>query len=471
MIRGGAGDDSLTGNAGDDSFLVDGDEGVDQVSGGTGYDQIRGSEGDDWIRLKSINPASGIELIDGGEGLNYLTGDATANTLDLQSIELRGIARIDGLDGSDVIVGSAQNDLIQGGAGDDTLTGMGGDDVFLQSGTGSGFDQVQGGEGNDGVKGGSGDDSIGLRNFTGDNRVEWIDGDGGVNKVLGSYTPDTLDFRQTRLMAISEIDAGGGNDTVYGSGDADVIRGGTGADQLYGEGGDDIFPSASSQGDDRFYGGDGYDRIVGTDAGDTLGILGLTPESSIELIDGGAGWNQIYGHLTEADLFDFSSTELKSINTINGRGGDDVIRGSAQGNSLRGDVGNDQLSGRQGDDTYIFYPGHGQDVISDQGLASDNDRLIIYELTDPYGIWLEQVDGDLRLSLQATSDSILLQGQYSGAEARVESLWLNPGWTLTADKAAQLAEAMRAIPRNPAERTSEQQAQLKALIDQFWVHY
>ncbi|HLD68564.1 MAG TPA: hypothetical protein VJA19_21290, partial [Pseudomonas sp.] len=252
VIRGGADNDQLYGNDGDDNFLFEGDQGVDSVSGGEGVDRILGSPGDDWIRLKGIDAQMAVEFIDGGEGLNYLTGDAGDNSLDLRETTLSAIARIDGLEGADSIAGSQGSDVIQGGPGDDTLYGFGGDDLFVMLGSNAGFDLLSGGEDRDGLKGGAGDDVFGLQAFGGEYRVEWIDGDGGFNRILGGALDNTFDFRETRLIGINEIDLGAGDDSVFGSSEADVLVGGPGNDQLFGGAGNDSY---------RFGPGDGMDYV------------------------------------------------------------------------------------------------------------------------------------------------------------------------------------------------------------------
>ncbi len=47
--------------------------------------------------------------------------------------------------------------------------------------------------------------------------------------------------------------------------------------------------------------------------------------------------------------------------------GDDAIFGMLNSNTLDGGAGDDFLSGRQGDDTYVFGRGYGRDVILDNG--------------------------------------------------------------------------------------------------------
>ncbi|ANI12763.1 hypothetical protein A9C11_01665 [Pseudomonas citronellolis] len=469
VIRGGLGSDHLSGNGGDDDFLFDGDQGVDRISGGDGQDRILGGPGDDWIRLHSFSPASSIELIDGGEGRNVITGDPKAKaSLDFRETTLVNIERIEGHVGEDVIFGSQGADVILGSAGDDTLDGAGGNDVFLVQGSDAGFDLFIGGDGHDGIKGGPGDDVIGLRRFSNDARVEWIDGDGGFNRIRGTSGHDNFDFTETRLIGINEIDVGVGNDTVRGSPDSDVIVGGPGFDTLYGFDGDDTFlVSGADIGFDRIEGGKGFDRILGDEHDTVIGLQTMSPESSVELIDGGGGFNIVRGDPL-ANRLDFSATTLLNIARIEGGNGDDQILGSKGADVLVGGPGNDQLSGGPGDDTYRFSRGDGQDSVQDSGLLEDSDTLLLDIPSGPEQVWLKRLDNDLQVLLLGTTDQVLLLDVYGGGQNRVEQIVLANGQALPFAQAVSLERLMSAMPVNPAERTPEQREQLAAALRQAW---
>jgi Ca2+-binding RTX toxin-like protein len=101
------------------------------------------------------------------------------------------------------------------------------------------------------------------------------------------------------------IDAGAGNDTVYGgTGDDvifgqagnDLIYGGEGNDTIYGGTGDDVI--RGEEGNDVIYGGDG-DNIIFGGAGD-------------DLIYGGAGNNTLYGGAGN-DTFTWDQASFKGI--------------------------------------------------------------------------------------------------------------------------------------------------------------
>jgi VCBS repeat-containing protein len=287
VISGGAGDDNLDGGAGDDTFLVQGSEdGNDGVEGGAGFDQIVGGSGDDVIGLWDHQGTRTVERIDGGAGVNVISGTPGFDNLDFSGTALLNIARIEGGDGGDNIVGSAGNDVIVGGLGDDNLDGGAGDDTFLVQGSEDGTDAVQGGEGFDQILGGSGDDVIGLWDYQGTRTVERIDGGAGVNIISSTGGSDSLDFSATTLVNITRIEGGEGADRITGSAgndtldggadDNDVLAGGTGDDTYLlgrGYGADDIEDNDSTAGNTdigQFLAGVSADQIWFQQTGDDL---------------------------------------------------------------------------------------------------------------------------------------------------------------------------------------------------------
>ncbi|MGY4532098.1 Ca2+-binding RTX toxin-like protein [Pseudomonas sp. TE3786] len=264
VIIGGLGNDELVGDLGDDTFLVTGAQGFDKTSGGQGYDRLLGSAGDDRIGFTYYGYDTAVELIDGGDGVNVIAGDDTANNLDFTNTLLQNIARIDGQGGNDTIRGSAGNDVINGGPGIDTLFGGPGDDVFLFSGDSGETDDIWGESGVDTIRGGPGDDVLRLSVFSAVYGIEVIDGDGGFNRIVGT-TANTLDFSTVRLIGIAQINAGPASSRLIGSVDADVLIGEAGNDVLIGKGGGDTY---------RFAEGDGSDTIA--DGGNLADIDRLT---------------------------------------------------------------------------------------------------------------------------------------------------------------------------------------------------
>jgi len=108
---------------------------------------------------------------------------------------------------------------------------------------------IYAGEGNDTVYGAKGDDFIDLdednnvvRSYGGNDEI--IAGAG--NDIIYAYDLD----RSNDNDKVNYIDAGAGNDTVYGTQGIDTIIGGLGNDTLYGYAGSDLFIFSESAGKD-----------------------------------------------------------------------------------------------------------------------------------------------------------------------------------------------------------------------------
>ncbi|OMH38251.1 hypothetical protein BGP75_08355 [Motiliproteus sp. MSK22-1] len=395
-LIGGSGSDRLFGESGDDTIIINGDDPyADQVYGGSGFDVIEGGNGDDAIRLATINS---VEKIDGQSGLNIIYGTNNNDYFDFSATELVNIEYIDALAGNDTLYGSAGNDTLIGNAGNDSLYGNEGDDEFVIIGSDIGSDQVNGGEGIDRISGSDGDDWFRIFYFSGDYRVEIIDGLGGINRIEGTNNSNTLDFSETELINIERIDGMAGNDNLIGSPGDDVIYGGEGQDFLFGSEGDDQFILSSADTDfDRYNGGEGNDQLLGTVMDDNFRISYFNADYSVEKIDGGAGINRITG-TGENTLFDFRNTTLISIALIDGGQGNDTLYGSVGPDVMQGGEGSDHLFGEGGDDRFLvtsgdtgynrYSGGDGFDRL--MGTAGDDD-FQISRFAAEYVV--EQIDG------------------------------------------------------------------------------
>jgi Ca2+-binding RTX toxin-like protein len=126
---------------------------------------------------------------------------------------------------------------------------------------------------------------------------------------------------------IDYLSGNNGDDRLYGLGNMDEILGGRGNDRVYGD-----------YDDDFLYGGDGNDWVYGGYDDD--------------LCNGGAGDDEIYGEA-----------------------GSDSLEGGTGNDYLDGGTGADTMVGGIGNDTYIV--DNANDVIDDQGAASDHDTVIV----------------------------------------------------------------------------------------------
>lgn len=134
------------------------------------------------------------------------------------------------------------------------------------------------------------------------------------------------------------------SDTLAGSTGNDVIRGFAGGDLADGDLGDDLLTGGDSSwtpgsGDDTLTGGDGNDRLDGEDGDD--------------LLVGGAGTDEVSYYFTTSAVV----VDLLAGTAADGSGGTDTLNtienvsGSAYGDSLTGDTGDNVIRGLRGDDT------------------------------------------------------------------------------------------------------------------------
>ncbi len=157
-----------------------------------------------------------------------------------------------------------------------------------------------------------------------------------------------------------------GNDVLYGENGNDYLSGGDGNDQLDGAAGNDKL--SGGDGDDVLAGGDGDDRLYGGDGVDALsggaGNDHMSSGAGNDTLDGGTGNDSLSGE--DGD------------DTLAGGDGDDRLGGGNGNDQLDGAAGNDKLSGGNGDDSLVagagddrLYGGNGTDTLSG-GAGDDN---------------------------------------------------------------------------------------------------
>ena len=186
-----------------------------------------------------------------------------------------------------------------------------------------------------------------------------------------------------------------GNDVVLGGSAREVLRGGTEADTVDGNAGnDDVGLGAGS---DTFVWniGDGADDVRGDTGTDTVTVNGSVSADAITVSPSATP-----GHLDVNGGLDISSTENLVVNglggndtlsggalvglidlSLDGGAGDDALNGGNGNDSLTGGIGNDTVDGNQGidvglmgtgNDTFIWDPGDGSDVVEG---GADQDTL------------------------------------------------------------------------------------------------
>lgn len=364
-LWGGSGDDTVTGGSGND--VVYAESGADTVAGGAGDD--------------SLYAGDGADQLTGGSGDDALWGEA----------------------GNDTVFGGDGADTIDGGAGLDLLLGQNDADLFYV-GDGFGGDIIIGGEG---VTSGADLDALFLAPVTTGVTVTYsgtgigtvtASGDtltfSEIEAVTGTSQNDSIDLRNDTLGA--SIDGALGDDTIRLGTGQDTVLAGEGADRVFGNAGDDLIQLGA--GDDSIdYGWAvpspfGVDTVLGGDGADTLdmdalnyadfdtGLTGTITDAGFTFTNGadtitGSGI-EVFQLTYGGDTIDASaSTGGVSISTrdgsYNGINDDVIIGGSgndtiytADGHAvITGGAGDDVLSGINGDKTFVFEDGFGNDTV------------------------------------------------------------------------------------------------------------
>ncbi len=544
-LYGGEGDDAINGDEGHDVVVGDvgndtlsGGAGNDVLNGGVGADQLSGGEGDDTLYIDSADTTvSGgvgydavtvvgtgavifnattaeVEFVAGSSGNDVFTavGSVTGVTFyggegDDQLIGGDGNNVLVGQAGGDILAGGLGHDVLNGGDGDDHLSGEVGDDTFY---AGAGNDQVTGGDGSDSVSGDDGADAIfggdGADYLYGGEGDDVINGDEGNDVVVGDAGNDILS-------------GGAGNDVLNGGAGADQLSGGEGDDTLYidaadivvsggagydavtvlgtdavifnattaevefvaGSSGNDVFTAVSGVTGVTFYGGEGDDRLTGSDGNDVLvgqaGADTLSGGIGNDVLNGGDGDDHLSGELGNDTVYggtgndwisggdgDDSVSGEDGVDTILGGGGGDYLSGGDGDDVMSGDdgndtlvghtgndtiaggVGNDYLAGGSGNDVYVFSRGDEADTISEvDATAGNTDRLVFGTTINPLDLILSRQANDLRVAIHGTSDQVAIENWYLGDAHHVETIQAGNGQALLNTQVDQLIHAMAAF--------------------------
>jgi VCBS repeat-containing protein len=209
-------------------------------------------------------------------------------------------------------------------------------------------DEIEAGSGDDIVYGGAGDDEI--------------EGESGDDELHGGAGED-------------DIEGGSGHDTIYGDAGDDKIDGGSGDDTIYGGEGDDKIDGDSGNdlivgglGDDEIDGGRGDDIIIGGDGADILD--GGSGENIFMYNAASEGGDTIIGFDSDKDMFQFDGDDFGGFGnyTVQNDGSDFKIIGE-DGSEIGFDDDSNTLFYRSGDDAGEGYQTiatvNGDDVTSD----------------------------------------------------------------------------------------------------------
>lgn len=400
-LIGGSGDDVLTGD-GDDNGLTGG-AGKDTLVGGAGKDTLTGGAGDDTL-VGGIGDDTLVGGGDAGDTADYSQdGRQTGVDVDLARASSApragapGTERIRGnsvdedvLTGILVVIGTNSDDLITGDKNANRLAGLGGNDTFKgesDDGTaaaGVAGDDVSGGDGSDTFSYADGKHTAGVTASLDDQA-----NDGLADTSGGSPTGATPEKDNIR-SDVENLTGTAGDDTLIGSGAANLLDGGSGGndtgsyagrktavvaavDQTSGQDGD-TFKNI-----ENLTGGDGNDTLIGNAGANTL--RGGPGDDTLR---GGLGVDDLFGD-AGSDIADYSSdTRARGVDVDLSAGtqkqhGDSTVedtlepdmegaRGTQFADVLSGGNGNDRLYGLAGADTLTGRVG---DDLLDPGTALD----------------------------------------------------------------------------------------------------
>ena len=372
------------------------------------------------------------------------------------------MAVINGTEGSNFLLGTAEDDQIFGFGGGDTLLGLGGDDS-IEGGTGN--DTLTGGDGHDTLVGGDGNDTL-----AGDAGADSLTGGAGSDRFSLRISPsffaptdstplaqdtitdfegagiaggDTLQLTESssrRMVlegALAAMPAIGESIGFGGNGFTEVFYAFDGGDTVvFADTNDDgVFDAedfairlsgqhalvAEDFGTTPFVmrGTDGNDVLAGTDGNDTIFALGgndtVSGGNGNDSIDGGDGNDLLSGDAGNDVLQGGSGNDTllggNGTDRITGGDGNDFIDGGAGRDTvLAGGDGNDQVFGGAGDDTLdgddgndVLDGGADEDVL----FGGDGDDILLGGDDDDE---LFGMDGDDRLSGGAGDDEIVGEG-------------------------------------------------------------
>jgi Ca2+-binding RTX toxin-like protein len=475
-IFGGQGDDSLNGDNGNDTYIYNNGDGADSITelankGREDELQIAGhtltelkvarsaTNGNDLV-LTFTNNTDKITLVGAaasavvGTGVEnfVLSGGVTKTLAEIYQIAVNQQQTT----GADVVRGfNSATDVITGGLGADALNGEDGNDTYIYN-NGDGADTItelanKGTADKLQIAGHTLTELKVARSSTNANDLvltftnntdkitlvgaaaSAVVGTGVENFVLSGGVTKTL--AEIYQIAVNQQQTSGA-DIVRGfNSAADVITGGLGADALNGEDGNDTY---------IYNNGDGADTITelankGTAdklqiAGHTLTELKVARSATnandlvltftnnadkITLL--GAGASTVVG--TGVESFVLSGGVTKTIAelyqiAINQQqtAGADTISGFASTNDvITGGLGNDTMSGKGSNDTFVFASGFGKDVISDFSAGTGLGDVMRFSLGTSFDSYAEvlaaavQVGANTVINITA-NDTITLTG-------------------------------------------------------------
>jgi Ca2+-binding RTX toxin-like protein len=320
-----------------------------------------------------------------------------------------------------VITGNAGNNILDGATGNDTLIGGLGNDTYIVD---AALDVTteNASEGTDLVQA----------------SLSWTLGSNVENLTLtGSSaingTGNTLD---------NVLTGNSGNNTLTGAAGNDTLDGGTGTDTLIGGTGNDIYIVDTATDTLTENSGEGTDTVqasVTYTLGANLENLTLSGSSAI------------------------NGTGNSAANTLLGNSGANTLTGADGNDILDGGAGNDMLVGGQGADEFRFGLAGGADTVDAYDTDGGADKLSVGSGVAKDQLWFSQSGNDLIMSIIGTSDKVTVQGWYSGANYKLDTIQLADGKYASTTDVEALRSAMAAFSPPPLGQTTLDPSVLQSL--------
>jgi Ca2+-binding RTX toxin-like protein len=388
-VTGSSRPETITGN--ELANTLDGGGGSDVIDGGLGNDELFGGDGTNTVTFAShdgVLLAFGLDtIVLGFQGRYTRLGIISNAPFQIGTVEtdelfsflnVIGSNRAENITGeghSNTINGRGGNDIIDGAFGNDTLIGGDGIDTVSYAShdraTSSGVTVTLNSGAIDGsatatVSGQAETDILrGFENVSGSNHADTITGNdqdntlegrGGDDTLNGLGGNDTYDFRGTTNLGLDVINDTSGTDRILINSLSDIASARHGTDDDI----DDLFIFLTNGTtiliNHHFTGTNNVENAVFND-GTSVVLANLNIGGNLPGIIGGSAGDD----------------------TLDGRGGDDVLFGAAGKDTLIGGEGNDKLDGGAGRDTLIGGPGddwltggHGRDTFVFAPKALDN---------------------------------------------------------------------------------------------------
>ena len=211
-----------------------------------------------------------------------------------------------------------------------------------------------------------------------------VTNDNGLSLLIGDNTSESITLSSGQLTNIpGGLLALGGNDTVIGSADSELIFGNEGQDNISGDAGNDTL--FGSKDNDQLDGGTGNDSIP-ANLGD-------------DVIRGGDG-----------------------NDTLLGGKGNDQLFGDAGNDFLSGDRDIDTLTGGQGSDTFALSTGSGLDIITD--FENTIDYIQVPADVSISDILIQAAGANTLLVLKSTGEQLVQLNNIQASNITIANLLL-----------------------------------------------